>query len=205
METLVLTTNQEITFTNPQLKKATKALMTIGAKLAKCSIEAAIVAAGVSRTECYKEDGFNTAAEWLKKTFSMSTASAYNLIRVGNEYINSETKETVLPHTNKDFTVSQVIAMLPLNDVEQAQEMVEAGEITVDMSVRDIKKIVADTIKIEETKETEETEETDEHLWNNAEQAISELIAYYVNDNPQLCQKLSEVYNILENLNPTHI
>lgn len=67
-----------------------------------------------------------------------------------------------------------------------------------------------ETLVLTTNQETEEPEETekippDEYLWNNAEQAISELITHYNNTNHQLCQELSEVYNILENLNPTRI
>lgn len=224
MENAIITTTALTAITNPQLKKATKALMTIGAKIAKCNIEAALIAAKVAETKCYEDDGFKTAADWLNKTLGISTASAYNMIRVGTKYIDETTKETILPHeTGADFNVSQVIAMLPLNDVETAQNMVADNEITVDMSVREIKKIVAAKTSQEqeqeqeteeqETEDTEETEETVVRLWVTAAAALETLATYYASaegDNSAyqeimtLYRALNTLENVIENGGETH-
>lgn len=87
--------------------------------------------ARVASEELYKEDGFKSALEYAMDTFGWKRANAYAMMQVGAKLNANE-----LPAG--DFSVSQYREMLPMGK-EEAQEAVDAGIITPDMSAKDIR------------------------------------------------------------------
>ena len=139
-----LVLNQNVEINNPKLKEVTKAIRTAGANVIGNTFKIAALIAKVDNEELYADDGFNDVFDYVKQCFGLEKASAYNLIKVGKEFIASEDGkkyETLLTHKDRDFSISQVVKMLPLG-LEKAKELTADEVITVDMSCRAIEKIV---------------------------------------------------------------
>lgn len=169
MEFLVTTTNA-VTFENKDLQKATNAVFKLGDAIKKNWFAIAHIVAHVDATECFKDDGFNTVHEWVEKTFGIKKSASYTLLTIGKEYtreiVNASGKvvgygTNLITDGSDDFSKTQVEKMLPAGH-ELAVELVAGGEITPEMSAKEISKVVkAHTNPEPETDETEPEQETD--------------------------------------------
>ena len=165
MEFLVTATNA-VSFDNKELQKATNAVLKLGDAIKKNWFAIAHIVAYVDETECYKDDGFNNVHEWVEKAFGIKKSASYSLLTIGREYtreiVNSSGKvvgygTNLITDGSDDFSKTQVEKMLPAGH-ELAVELVNGGEITPDMSAKEISRIVKSHIK----PDTEESEnETD--------------------------------------------
>lgn len=142
-----LVLNQNVTINNPELKTVTNEIRKAGANVIGNTFKIAALIARVDDEELYVEDGFADVFEYVKTCFGLEKTSAYNLIKVGREFIaeiesGKTTKfETLLTHGARDYSISQVFKMLPLG-VEKAKELTADGVIDETMSCRQIEKIV---------------------------------------------------------------
>ena len=142
-----LVLNQNVTINDPKLKEVTTAIRKAGANVIGNTFKIAALIAKVENEELYAADGFADVFDYVKQCFGLEKSSAYNLIKVGNEFItevekgNIKTFETLLTHKNRDYSISQVFKMLPLG-IDKAKELTKDGVIDVDMSCRQIEKIV---------------------------------------------------------------
>lgn len=169
MEFLVTTTN-EVAFANKDLQKATNAVFKLGDAIKKNWFAIAYIVAGVDETECYKDDGFNTVHEWVEQTFGIKKTASYSLLTIGKEYtrkiFNASGKvvgygTNLITDGSDDFSKTQVEKMLPAGH-ELAVELVKGGEITPDMTAKEIARVVKSHTNPEpDEPETDETE-TDE-------------------------------------------
>lgn len=181
MEFLVTTTNA-VSFDNKELQKATNAVLKLGDAIKKNWFAIAHIVAYVDETECYKDDGFNNVHEWVEKAFGIKKTASYSLLTIGREYtreiVNSSGKvvgygTNLITDGSDDFSKTQVEKMLPAGH-ELAVELVNGGEITPDMSAKEISRIVkshinpdpdeAETDSTESENETDSCEETEKEL-----------------------------------------
>lgn len=149
MEFLVTTTNA-VTFNNKELQKATNTVLKLGDTIKKNWFAIAHIVSHVDAMECYKDDGFNTVHEWVEKTFGIKKTASYSLLTIGREYtreiVNASGKvvgygTNLITDGSVDFSKTQVEKMLPAGH-ELAVELVNCGEITPDMSVKEISRVV---------------------------------------------------------------
>lgn len=169
MEFLVTTTNA-VSFTNKELSKATTAIFKLGDAIKKNWFAIAHIVASVDTTECYKDDGFNTVHEWVEKTFGIKKTASYSLLTIGKEYtreiVNSSGKvvgygTNLVTDGEDDFSKTQVEKMLPAGH-KLAVELVTGGEITPDMSAKEISKVVKSSLHPEPDEPEQDTEEETE-------------------------------------------
>lgn len=169
MEFLVTTTNA-VTFNNKDLQKATNTVFKLGDAIKKNWFAIAHIVAHVDATECFKDDGFNTVHEWVEKTFGVKKSASYSLLTIGKEYtreiVNASGKvvgygTNLITDGSDDFSKTQVEKMLPAGH-ELAVELVNGGEITPEMSAKEISRVVKSHTNPEpETDETEPEPEQD--------------------------------------------
>lgn len=138
-----LVLNQNVTINNKELKTITAEIRKAGANVIGNTYKIAALIAHVNKTELYLEDGFVDTFDYVKQCFGLEKASAYNLIKVGEDFISGEGNKyaTLLTHGDKDYSISQVVKMLPLG-IEKAKELTADGVIDETMSCRAIEKIV---------------------------------------------------------------
>ena len=171
-----LVLNQNVEINNPKLKEVTKAIRTAGANVIGNTFKIAALIAKVDNEELYADDGFNDVFDYVKQCFGLEKASAYNLIKVGKDFITSEDGkkyETLLAHTDRDFSISQVVKMLPLG-LEKAKELTADGVIDVDMSCRAIEKIVKENTEGTAARGKSKTEPEPEPVDAAAEDVIED-------------------------------
>lgn len=149
MEFLVTATNA-VSFGNKELQKATNAVFKLGDAIKKNWFAIAHIVAHVDATECYKDDGFNTVHEWVEKTFGIKKTASYSLLTIGKEYtreiVNASGRvvgygTNLITDGKDDFSKTQVEKMLPAGH-KLAVELVNDGEITPDMSAKEISRVV---------------------------------------------------------------
>ena len=167
-----LVLNQNVTINDPKLKEVTTAIRKAGANVIGNTFKIAALIAKVDTDELYAADGFTDTFDYVKQCFGLEKASAYNLIKVGKEFIatdeNGKKYETLLTHGDRDFSISQVFKMLPLG-LEKAQELTADGVIDVDMSCRAIEKIVKENTEGTAARGKKKTEPDTEPVDTTAE------------------------------------
>lgn len=149
MEFLV-TTSPTVSYTNKELQRATSTIFKIGDAIRKNWFAIAHVIARVDKMECYKDDGFSTVHEWTEKTFGIKKTASYSLLTIGKEYtreiVNASGKvigygSNLISDGSDDFSKTQVEKMLPVGH-EKAVTLVTDGEITPEMSAKEISRII---------------------------------------------------------------
>ena len=177
MEFLVTTSNA-VTFNNKELQNATNKVLKLGNTIKKNWFAIAHIVAHVDATECYKDDGFNTVHEWVEKTFGIKKTASYSLLTIGKEYtreiVNASGKivgygTNLITDGSDDFSKTQVEKMLPAGH-ELAVELVNGGEITPDMSTKEISRVVKSHINPESETDDMEPNETETDCGNGPEQ-----------------------------------
>lgn len=165
MEFLVTTTNA-VSFSNNELKKATNKIFKLGDAIKKNWFTIAHIVAQVDATECYKDDGFNTVHEWVEKTFGIKKTASYSLLTIGKEYTREIVNASgnvvgygtnLIADGSDDFSKTQVEKMLPVGH-ELAVELVKGGEITPEMSAKEISRVVKSYTNLEPDETEQENE-----------------------------------------------
>lgn len=151
MNDLMINANELPIFQNKTLNSATKKIAGISLKIKKNLFEVALILSQVDDEKAYEEDGFKSAAEYAQKTFGFKKSHAYTMIKIGKEY-TAPTLESNLPHEpNNDFSTTQIEKVFPLKSREVVVELVESGEITPDMTCKEIEAVVQALIKKDES------------------------------------------------------
>lgn len=164
-------TSKKLSLIDKDLKDYTAKIKKCGDNIRKNYIKIAHLLSEVDTKECYLDDGFESAIDYASQVLGIQKTTAYNMLKIGKEYISENGERTILTGTGADYSVSQIQALLPLG-VEKVKEINEDGVITPEMSVRQIKNIVKG-LSIEEAPEDDENtvdgesgEETEETITN---------------------------------------
>ena len=136
--TLTNVTLTGTTFKNERLNGITADIVKLTseafAKVEKTQIMIADLLAEVAHNELWKDDGFESTLDYAMQTFGWKKAYAYASIQLG---VKRNTNQ--LPDGN--FNAGQLREMFPLSR-EKLDELVEAGEITEDMSAKQIREAI---------------------------------------------------------------
>lgn len=206
MEFLV-TTNNDVVFSNKELDKSTKAIFKLGNSIKANWFTIAHIIAGVDATECYKDDGFNNVHEWVETTFGIKKSNSYSLLSIGKEYLREITSASgkvvgygsnLVTDGENDFSKTQIEKMLPAGH-DMAVELVSSGEITPEMSAKDISKVVKKHTNPEtETSDDNEPEITD----NNEPETNNDDVLVIVHDDAgnkyEIPEKILNEYLVFE-------
>ena len=102
----------------------------------------AYILASISEDKSYADD-FSTCAHFAQEVLGLGKSQAAAVIKVGNWFIkDGATYSTILKHDVKDYTVTQLQALLPLKKVDIAIQWAEDGIINPFMSIKEIKELV---------------------------------------------------------------
>ena len=161
---MMINTNDRnsLTFTNKKLQNATMQIMQIAGRIKNNWFQIGAIIAEVDREELYKDDGFENVHAWTMRAFNIKKTTSYDLLRIGKEYTRELTTEkgritgyecNLLPENSEaNFTTTQVMKMLPAGH-DKAQELVDSGVITPDMTSTAISKVIKDLNKKDEEPE----------------------------------------------------
>lgn len=179
----IIERSTELHYTNEALNKATARVVKLGNAIRNNLFEVAHIIAEVAETECFKDDGFDSAVAWAEKSFGFKKSAVYDLLKIGREYTRPRlsAKGNVTGYGSnlieegdaEDFSTSQIKKMLPL-DHDKVVDLVDEGTITVDMSCREIEKVVKGILK-PEGETTDDGDDTDETVESTAEEVARDL------------------------------
>ncbi len=134
-------TSKKLSLIDKDLKNYTTKIKKCGDNIRKNYIKIAHLLFEVESKECYLEDGFESTIDYASQVLGIQKTTAYNMLKIGKEYVAENGERTILTDSGADYSVSQIQALLPLG-VEKVKEINGEGVITPDMSVRQIKSIV---------------------------------------------------------------
>lgn len=160
-----LVLNQDVVINNKELKNITTEIRKSAANVIGNTYKIAALIAHVNKSELYLEDGFVDTFDYVKQCFGLEKASAYNLIKIGEDFIagGGNKYATLLTHGDKDYSISQVIKMLPLG-IDKAKELTADGVIDETMSCRQIEKIVKENTEGTKARGKSKTEPEPEEI-----------------------------------------
>lgn len=143
-------------------------IMQIAGKIKNNWFQIGAIIAEVDREELYKDDGFANVHAWTMRAFNIKKTTSYDLLRIGKEYTRELTTEkgrvmgyecNLLPENSEaNFTTTQVMKMLPAGH-DKAQELVDSGVITPDMTSTAISKVIKELNKNDEEPTPEQPKE----------------------------------------------
>ena len=113
---------------------------------------------------------FANVHEWTESAFHIKKTQSHDLLKIGERFVEKDGGKyhtNLLPFDYVDFTISQLIQMLPFED-EIIREMCDNGEINPAMSCREIKAALKAATKDSEA-ENEETESEETENGENSE------------------------------------
>lgn len=200
--------NQNVEIQNKELNEITVKIRRASSNVVMNTFRIASLIATVDEKKLY-EGEFDDTCDYVKKCFGLEKASAYNLIKVGRDFItevkngNVTNFETLLTHAGKDFSISQVFKMLPLG-IDKAKELTADEVITPEMSCRAIEKIVKENTEGTKARGKKKTEpETEPEETNNEPEEIELMIEW--DDVPDDVKKWLENEYELEGVNSISI
>lgn len=152
----------QVNIENKQLARYTEQLFNIGLNVRKSYLKIANIIHQIDEKGLAIEQ-FGNLTEYGEQVLGLKKAQTYALKNVGERFVNSKTKQSTLYHENKDFSVTQLQALLPIKDDEMLYEWSEKQVINPDMTVSEIKQVVKDyknpKIESESNEEVEDSEE----------------------------------------------
>lgn len=151
-------TSKKLSLIDKDLKDYTTKIKKCGDNIRKNYIKIAHLLSEVDAKECYLEDGFESAIDYAGQVLGIQKTTAYNMLKIGKEYIAENGERTILTDSGTDYSVSQIQVLLPLG-VEKVKEINEEGVISPEMSVRQIKNLVKG-LNTDTTPDPEEDENT---------------------------------------------
>lgn len=121
----------KFTFKNESLNQFSASIAKIAIDSVSRNIELARIFGRILETECYKEDGFKSVADFAEKTFGIKEANAYQLARVGKRFFNSDTETAKrVVNTLKGHT-GNLAEIVNMSD-EDIEEALNSGAISSD-------------------------------------------------------------------------
>ena len=147
----------QVNIENKQLARYTEQLFKIGLNVRNSYLKVASIIYQIDEKGLAIEQ-FGNLTEYGEKVLGLKKAQTYALKSVGERFVNPKTKQSILHHTDKDFSVSQLQALLPVKEDEVIYEWSEKEIVNPDMTVSEIKQIVKDY----KNPKSESDEETDE-------------------------------------------
>lgn len=189
MMNLVNTTSAAPVLMNRELQQATDKVIALCNENIRNDYQIAAIFADVEKSGAFNDDGFKSVIEWGMKCIGFKRAQCYNYLKVGKEYTREiisnkgknlgycsnllpipgdESNREAMPFgtepapaPDKDFTMSQTIALTRLESRNEALNLIHDGKVNPEMSVRDIKKVVDEINKSELDESDESTESTE--------------------------------------------
>ena len=145
MSVEIIKNNEEIQLTNTKLRNYTEQIYKQGLNIKKAFARVATILVKIDDSKCYEQDGFESVHDYALQVVGWKHATTSAMLRIGREYIDGKTLESVLPHVaGNDYSNSQLQALLPLKSVDTAKTLAEREIISPEMTVKEIKKIVKD-------------------------------------------------------------
>lgn len=129
-------------FKNAELNKFSANIAKIAIDSVSRNIELAKIFGRILETECYKDDGFSSVADFAEKTFGIKKASAYQLANVGRRFFNSdsETAGKVVQLLNgKTGNLAELVNMTD----EQIEEAIASEKLTADSTQKDLREVAS--------------------------------------------------------------
>ena len=165
--------SNEVQITNTKLRNFTEQIFKQGLNIKKAFAKVATILVKIDDAKCYEQDGFESVQDYALQVFGWKQATTYAMLRIGREYIDGKTLESVLPHSEgNDYSNSQLQALLPLKSVETAKALAEQDIINPEMTVKEIKKVVKDYKNGNSNSESENEDSEIEENSNGESEAI---------------------------------
>ena len=132
-------------FKNAELNKFSESIAKIAIDSVSRNIELAKIFGRILETECYKDDGFSSVADFAEKTFGIKRASAYQLANVGRRFFNSESDTASKVVKLLNGKTGNLAELVNMSD-EQIEEAIASKKLSAESNQKDLREI-ANSVK----------------------------------------------------------
>lgn len=132
-------------FKNADLNKFSENIAKIAIDSVSRNIELAKIFGRILETECYKEDGFSSVADFAEKTFGIKKASAYQLANVGRRFFNSDSETAGKVVNLLGGKTGNLAELVNMTD-EQLEDAIASEKLSADSTQKDLRE-VANSVK----------------------------------------------------------
>lgn len=178
--------------TNKKLAQATTRIYKLGEKVRTNLYQIAQELVKIDDNALYEDDGFKNVHEYAEAVLGIKKTFSHNLVRIGREYTSPELPGSNLPHDDQDYTVTQVQMMLPVPR-DEVVEIIEAGEITPDMTCREISKVIKDYKNSKDGEDGEDSEDSEDESEESKEREEMTAAELYKKDLQDLREALERM------------
>lgn len=145
-----------LTFKSKELLNSAKKIVSLMERTNSNNLSVIFELGKVFSSECYKED-YEKFESFTEEVFGIKKAQAYNMVRVGNKWLQKVNNKvvSVLPRkeNDPDYSATKLLTLERYKvDVDTAKQWAEDGEISPYMTVSEL------SVKIELMLETDENE-----------------------------------------------
>ena len=127
-------------FKNAELNKFSENIAKIAIDSVSRNIELAKIFGRILETECYKDDGFSSVADFAEKTFGIKRASAYQLANVGRRFFNSDSETACKVVKLLGGKTGNLAELVNMTD-EQIEEAISSEKLTSKSTQDDLREI----------------------------------------------------------------
>lgn len=127
-------------FKNADLNKFSESIAKIAIDSVSRNIELSKIFGRILETECYKDDGFSSVADFAEKTFGIKRAMAYQLANVGRRFFNSDSEtasKVVKLLGGKTGNLAEIAGMSD----EQIEDAISSEKMTAKSTQDDLREI----------------------------------------------------------------
>lgn len=153
-------------FKDKALARHTVAIEKLMNGVKKNLVEIAVRLRDIKEKSLYEKDGFTDVFDYAGKILGYKKSMVYKMVNVADKFIaeqpNGKGYASIIVHDTEDYSVSQLMELGGLTP-EEAIELDEANKIDPSMTAKDIREVVKEYQKKEETEQDEsEQDETEQ-------------------------------------------
>lgn len=147
-ELVVVNRLEGITFQNEYLAESVRKIIECSRNIIANHFQIAYELASIKKLELYKEDGYESVADFAEKVFGFSKTSTSMAIKVAERYLIDEGDQiaTTFFDTGTDFSFNQLIETLPLSE-RRVNSLVFDKKLRPTMTVKQIRTLVQEEKK----------------------------------------------------------
>ena len=147
-ELVVVNRLEGITFQNEYLAESVRKIIECSRNIIANHFQIAYELASIKKLELYKEDGYESVADFAEKVFGFSKTSTSLAIKVAERYLIDEGDQiaTTFFDTGTDFSFNQLIETLPLSE-RRVNSLVFDKKLRPTMTVKQIRTLVQEEKK----------------------------------------------------------
>lgn len=149
-------------FKDKKLASHTKAIEKLMNGVKKNMVEIAVRLRDIKENKLYEKDGYKDVFDYAQSVLEYKKGTVYKMIQCASKFIEATPDgkgyASIITRDDEDYSVSQLMELNSL-EADEAIALDEANKIDPSMSAKEIREVVTEYKKQNETKEDDQTDD----------------------------------------------